>query len=61
MGPVVSRQHFDRIQMYLRIAREEGATFLTGDADEQQFQLPEENREVTMNKITRKLNQNLRH
>lgn len=45
MGPVVSREHFDRIQMYLQIARDEGAKFLTGDVEDQQFQLPEENKE----------------
>lgn len=49
MGPVCSQQHFDRIRMYLQIAKQEGAIFLTGDDEEQnQLQLPEENKAVSI-------------
>ncbi|XP_042911153.1 2-aminomuconic semialdehyde dehydrogenase [Parasteatoda tepidariorum] len=41
MGPVCSKQHFEKIKHYLRIAKEEGATFLT---QWDQLNLPEENK-----------------
>ncbi|XP_054724536.1 2-aminomuconic semialdehyde dehydrogenase-like [Uloborus diversus] len=42
MGPVCSKIHFEKIKMYLKIAEEEGAHFLT---DGQHLQLPDKNKQ----------------
>ncbi|GBM77983.1 Aldehyde dehydrogenase family 8 member A1 [Araneus ventricosus] len=43
LGPVCSKPHYERIKQYLKIAKEEGATFLCGSEN---LNLPDNNRKV---------------